>query len=312
MPNDEWRSPKRERSRARPRRGAIPRQAGSGPVRAGSTMTGPRRSGGRPGANAWTTRRSSSATAGRSSGSSRGGTAWRRRCRARPRRRRFRRRSCAWRRWRHRRAWGRSCGRNRRSCRRRMPRNSGHSGFTMSSWFQPICGIFSPSCAVEADDLALEDAQPGGATVELLALLEQRLVADADAEERTAGLDELARGLQQRLLVERLDAIVERADARQHDGPRVGHFLGLPGDAHVCPDLEQRLVDAAQVAGAVVNQSNHGRRIVRRRGSGRGNAEDTPQGRADFFNVIRPSPCLLVVIGRDTPDTRRIRTAYTP
>ncbi len=69
-------------------------------------------------------------------------------------------------------------------------------------------------------------------------------------------------GLQQRLSLERLDAIVERADARQHHRARLGHFLRLPRDAHFRADLEQGLVDAAQVAGAVVNQSNHARRVV--------------------------------------------------
>src|SRR6266446_9279679 len=39
----------------------------------------------------------------------------------------------------------------------------------------------------EADDLAGKNPQPGRATVELLALLEQRLVTDADAEKGPAG-----------------------------------------------------------------------------------------------------------------------------
>ena len=64
-------------------------------------------------------------------------------------------------------------------------------------------------------------------------------------------------------LSQRLDAIVERADARQHQRPRVADLLGPLRDAHVRADLEQGLVDAAQVAGTVVNQSYHARRIVR-------------------------------------------------
>src|ERR1035441_10353886 len=68
----------------------------------------------------------------------------------------------------------------------------------------------------KADDAALEDAQPGGAGIKLVAPFKQRLIADADAEERFAGLDEVARGLEQFLFAQGIDAIVERADAGQH------------------------------------------------------------------------------------------------
>ena len=109
----------------------------------------------------------------------------------------------------------------------------------------------------KAHDLAAENAEARRATVELLALLEQRLVADADAEERPARLDELARGLQQFLLSQGMDAIVKRAHAGQHDRARVVHPFGPLHDAHVRADLEQRLVDAAQVAGAVIEEGDH-------------------------------------------------------
>src|SRR5260370_27667266 len=42
----------------------------------------------------------------------------------------------------------------------------------------------------EADDLAGKNSQPGRAAIKFLALLEQRLVADADAEKWPAAFDE--------------------------------------------------------------------------------------------------------------------------
>ena len=109
----------------------------------------------------------------------------------------------------------------------------------------------------EADDAAFEHAEAGGAGIEFVAPLKQRLIADADAEERFAGLDEIARGFEQFLFAEGVDAIVERADAGQHHRPRVADFRRRLHDAHVRADLEQRLLRAAQVAGAVIKQGNH-------------------------------------------------------
>jgi len=74
-------------------------------------------------------------------------------------------------------------------------------------------GDFQAGLAGEADHFAGEEAQPGGATVELVAPLEERLVADANAEERPARGDECLHALQQFLAPERRDAVVERADA---------------------------------------------------------------------------------------------------
>ena len=42
---------------------------------------------------------------------------------------------------------------------------------------------------------------------------------------------------------------------------RVGHFVRPLHDAHVRADFEQRLVDAAQIAGTVIEQSNHANSI---------------------------------------------------
>jgi len=38
---------------------------------------------------------------------------------------------------------------------------------------------------------------------------------------------------------------------------RVGHLFGLFNDANLGAHFEQRLVDAAQVAGPIIEQSNH-------------------------------------------------------
>ena len=71
-----------------------------------------------------------------------------------------------------------------------------------------------------------------------------------------------ARRFEQFLFAQGVDAIVERADAGQHHRPRIADLLRRLHDAHVRADLEQRLMDAAQVAGAVVEQGNH-RGIIR-------------------------------------------------
>ena len=109
----------------------------------------------------------------------------------------------------------------------------------------------------EADDAAFENAEARGAGIEFLAPFKQRLIADADAEERFAGLDEIARGFEQFLFAQRIDAVVERADAGQHHRPRIADLLGRFRDAHVRAGLEQRLLRAAQVAGAVIEKGNH-------------------------------------------------------
>ena len=110
----------------------------------------------------------------------------------------------------------------------------------------------------KADDFAFENSQSGGAGLLNSSLFSnKRLIADADAEERFAGFDEFARGFEQFLFAQCVDAIVECADAGQHHRPRIADFIRRLHDAHVRADLEQRLVDAAQVAGAVIEQSNH-------------------------------------------------------
>src|SRR5208282_1334580 len=67
---------------------------------------------------------------------------------------------------------------------------------------------FQPMLFRKPDDAAFENSQPGGAGIKLLAPLKQRLVTDADAEERSAGLDERARRFEQFLFAQGVDAIV--------------------------------------------------------------------------------------------------------
>lgn len=64
----------------------------------------------------------------------------------------------------------------------------------------------------KTDHPAVKYAQPGRAAVELIAPLEQRLVADTNAQERPAGLNELAGGVEQLLFLERGDAVIKGAD----------------------------------------------------------------------------------------------------
>ena len=109
----------------------------------------------------------------------------------------------------------------------------------------------------EADNAAGKNAKAGGTGIKFLAAFKQRLVADADAEKRFAGRDEIFRGLEQFLFAERVDAIVKRADAGQHEAARITDFFGVLHEPHVRANLEQRLMDTAQIAGAVIEKSNH-------------------------------------------------------
>ena len=120
-------------------------------------------------------------------------------------------------------------------------------------------GNFEAGAFGEADDAALEDAEAGGAGIEFLAVFKEGLVADANAEEGFAGADEIARGLEQFLFAEGVDAIVEGADAREDESGGIADFIGMLDEADGGTDLEERLVDAAQVSGAVIEQGNHER-----------------------------------------------------
>ncbi len=69
---------------------------------------------------------------------------------------------------------------------------------------------------------------------------------------RFAGLDEIARGLKQFLFAERVHAIVKRADAGQNHRSRITNLIWPLRDAHICADFDQRLMDAGQITGTVI------------------------------------------------------------
>src|SRR6185369_11228938 len=65
------------------------------------------------------------------------------------------------------------------------------------------------------------------------------------------------------LLFERVDAIVERAYAGKNHGFGIGHFVRLLRDPHFSANLQQRLVDAAQVSGTIIEERNHAQSLRR-------------------------------------------------
>jgi len=54
------------------------------------------------------------------------------------------------------------------------------------------------------------------------------------------------------LFAQRVDAVVEGPDARQHQGARVADFFRALDQPDFRPHLQQRFVDAAQVARAII------------------------------------------------------------
>src|ERR1700744_1619385 len=104
----------------------------------------------------------------------------------------------------------------------------------------------------EADDIAVKNTEASGAGIEFLAFVEQRLVTDTNSEEWFAGADEIARGFEQLLFAEGVDAIVKRAHAGKDKAAGIADLIGMLDETHIGPNLEKRFVDATQVAGAVI------------------------------------------------------------
>jgi hypothetical protein len=104
----------------------------------------------------------------------------------------------------------------------------------------------------ETHNAPLKNPQPGGAGIEFLTFLKQSLVADANAQERTAGLDKFTRRFQQFLFAQRIDAVIESPDAGQHKATGIADLFGMLHQADLRADFEQRFVDAAQIAGAII------------------------------------------------------------
>jgi hypothetical protein len=114
-----------------------------------------------------------------------------------------------------------------------------------------------PLLGGKPDDVSLEDSQSGGTAVELLTLLEERLVANADTQEWPPGSNELTRGFQQALPMKRIDAIIKSAYSRQDYSACMRHFGGVLYHVNGGANLQQRLLDAAQVSRTVIYQSYH-------------------------------------------------------
>ncbi len=98
-----------------------------------------------------------------------------------------------------------------------------------------------------------EAADAGG----LFTFLKEHLVADADAEEwATAGEPRFHR-LPKAALAEAADAVAKGADAGEDDLFGAFDFGEVCGETHVSAVILQGVEDAANVAGAVVDECNH-------------------------------------------------------
>lgn len=113
----------------------------------------------------------------------------------------------------------------------------------------------------EPANLSLENIEPGGATVELFAFFKQRLVAHADAQKGFTGLNKFFDSAEQILALHRIEAIVKRTDAGQHDRSSTRYFPGLTHDADIRANFDQGFFNAPQVTRIVIKKCNHAERI---------------------------------------------------
>ena len=194
-------------------------------------------------------------------GSSRGGTGTRRRCRAPTLeansaavggRRGDERRVRA--------APGSRSARSRRRRRRRTPASAG-ARWRMRSGFQPMCGTFRSALAGKRTTRPGRTPRPAHRP-ELLALLEEELHAEADAEERPPGVDR--RAAPARSSPSRAGWSCRRAKAPTPGSTTAGaarDALGVARHLGRLPDALERLLHAPQVAHAVVDDREraHGR-----------------------------------------------------
>src|SRR5207302_6101743 len=115
---------------------------------------------------------------------------------------------------------------------------------------------------------------------ELLALREEELVAEADAEERPPAVERAAERPAEPGRVDVLHRVAERPVARQHTGLGLVDDPGVGGHARGNADARERLLDAPQVAPAVVDDRDHSTGYGRPRGGGSGRAPGAPPRRA--------------------------------
>ena len=122
--------------------------------------------------------------------------------------------------------------------------------------FQPICG----TRPVSGKRRTVPGTQPRPGGVALLAVVEEHLEADADAEERDAvALHPVAERGHEVLLDQRVDGGAGGAHAGEDDalgGGDLGRGRGQPGGQ---PQVRQGVQDARRVPGAVVDDVDHAR-----------------------------------------------------
>ena len=107
-----------------------------------------------------------------------------------------------------------------------------------------------------------EEAEPAAA---LLALLEEELHAEADAEHRAGRRDALAQGVGEPAASSSRAAALGVADAGDHRERRLAHDGRVGVTARLCAGAREAGADAAQVARAVVGEDDS-QRALRRAG----------------------------------------------
>src|SRR5262249_55432520 len=108
----------------------------------------------------------------------------------------------------------------------------------------------------EADHAAGKDIEALLRT-ELLALAEQQLESQADAEKRRLARDDVAHRRDEVVALEIFHARAERADAGQHDAVRAHDRADIAGDLRGVPETLERLLHAVEIAHAVVDDRDH-------------------------------------------------------
>src|SRR5207245_465730 len=91
----------------------------------------------------------------------------------------------------------------------------------------------------------------------LVAGFEQRLQAEADAQERHAGADAVDQGIANSELVERAHHLSEMADAGKEDFRGGAQAFGITYEGVGAAELGEGVLDRAEVAGAVVEDGDH-------------------------------------------------------
>ena len=126
-------------------------------------------------------------------------------------------------------------------------------GRCCSTWFQPMCGSVGASSSRAVRPARMPERR--GAV--LVAAVEQELQAEADAEERPVGRDPVA-GSGRRDRAGRGGPWPDRRPRRRARPARrcPSRSVAIPGDGDVGADRRQRLLDAHEVAGAVVDDGD--------------------------------------------------------